>query len=120
MELARSRHEVQSEIEAKALRSLVYRKEVLKDPKKILSLELDIALPEHVQVKVLEENQNTLYLVLRFPDTENLEQFTESDSKESLEDKDLEQISGGMQHFSLSTSFGIGLQEVVDENLELQ
>lgn len=118
MELEKNRYEIQSEIEAKALRSLVYRKEVLKDPKKILSSELGAALPEHIQVKVLEETQNIFYLVLRFPDTENREQFTSQYAEESIEDKDLEQVSGGAQHFSLSTSFGRGLQEVIDENLE--
>ena len=114
MEPAKNRYEVQHELESKAAESLVYRKELMKDPKKMLAMALDTPMPEHINVHLVEEDQNTLYLVLRFPTEVEAENLVVSQTSEDEE----EQTTDPSQHFSLSACFGTEYQGVVEENID--
>jgi hypothetical protein len=102
----RTRNQIKADIEAKALQNMGYLNELKKNPKEVLSKEFGTPLPEHVEVKVLEETENVLYIVLRLPsDQRFVGEPTEEPSFEIAEEE-LEQISGGVDRFSISTSFG--------------
>ena len=117
MEPAKNRYEVQHELESKAAESLVYRKELMKDPKKMLALALDAPIPEHVNVRLVEEDQNTLYLVLRFPDEVETEGLVVLQTPEDEGVLSIEEAVDPSQHFSLSACFGTEYQGVVEENI---
>lgn len=78
-----SRKEFEEELIAKAQADESFRQALLASPKTTIENELGSALPEHVEIKVVEETADTLYLVL--PPDEG-----------ELSDADLEAVSGGI------------------------
>src|SRR5690606_19720966 len=80
-----TREEIEEIVVNNALKHPQYREALLKDPKKVIETQLNNRLPEGLQVKVIEETGDTIYLRLPHVITEGSE----------LSDSDLEQVAGG-------------------------
>ena len=81
-----------SEIERKLIHRSVedesFRRRLLDDPRATVEQELETRLPESVEVRVVEETQDTIYLVL--PAT-----LTAGREGAELSDQQLESVAGG-------------------------
>ncbi len=64
-----------------------FRQRLLDDPKATVEQELETQLPEDVEVSVVEESADTIYLVL--PSTSPIVEG------EELSDRELEEVAGG-------------------------
>jgi hypothetical protein len=83
--VADSRGALNDWIAARARESREFRRELLADPRRVLESHLRQRLPRFVDVEVLEETADTIYLVLP---------YQPSDGQE-LSDDDLELVAGG-------------------------
>ncbi|MCK6625836.1 MAG: NHLP leader peptide family RiPP precursor [Anaerolineae bacterium] len=77
-----SRRDAEAKLIAKAQADQAFRQALLNNPKATIETELGAIMPEGLQVKVVEETSNTLYLVL--PAVED-----------QLSETDLDGIAGG-------------------------
>ncbi|GAA6615653.1 NHLP leader peptide family RiPP precursor [Scytonema sp. NUACC26] len=64
MQENKTRQEFEADLVAKAWKDEAFKQELLTNPKATLSKEFGTSIPDNIQVRVLEENPNTLYLVL--------------------------------------------------------
>ena len=83
MQTIESRGELQNVITEKAANDDRYRQELTSNPKNLLEKHLGQSLPEWLNVKVVEENADTIYLVAPHVPSEE------------LADADLEMVAGG-------------------------
>ncbi len=60
----KSRQELEADLVAKAWEDEGFKQELLSNPKATLTKEFGIPIPGSIEVRVLEENPNTLYVVL--------------------------------------------------------
>jgi hypothetical protein len=81
-----SRAEVERRMINRSMEDEEFRQRLLDDPKGTIEQELGSRLPEGVEVRVLEESAQTIYLVL--PSASPLGQG-------ELSDQDLEAVAGG-------------------------
>lgn len=81
--MIQSRKEFEEKLIAKAQADESFRQALLASPKPTLEKELDRSWPENVEIKVVEETADTLYLVLPAKEFE-------------LTDAELEAVSGGI------------------------
>jgi Nitrile hydratase, alpha chain len=89
------RAEVERRVIEKSLRDESFRQRLLDDPKGTVEQELGSALPEGVEVRVVEESVDTIYLVL--PSASAV-----VGEGGELSDRGLEAVAGG---FGSSTGF---------------
>jgi hypothetical protein len=87
-----TRQEFERNIILKAWKDPEFKKRLLKDPKKVFQEELSaldkgIKLPDNLNIKVVEEDPKTLYLVLP--------QNPQEAAGRELSDKELESVAGG-------------------------
>jgi Nitrile hydratase, alpha chain len=82
-----SRTEVERRLMKRSLEDEEFRQSLLADPKGTMEHELGSRLPESVEVRVVEESAQTIYLVL--PSASRVGQGGE------LSDQELEDVSGG-------------------------
>ena len=82
------RAEVERRLVQRSLQDEEFRQRLLDDPKGTLEQELGRGLPEGVQVRVVEESADTIYLVL--PSASAV-----GEGGGSLSDEALEAVSGG-------------------------
>ena len=80
------RKKLEQQLIEKALKDESFRQQLLGDPKGVIETEFGFKIPEAVQVKVLEENENTFYIVLP-RGTKN--------SEMELTDAELTTVAGG-------------------------
>ena len=80
-----TRDEIEEIVINNATKHPEYLAALLKDPKKVVETQLNNKLPEGLEVKVLQETGDTIYLRLPHVITEGSE----------LSDSDLEQVAGG-------------------------
>ncbi len=80
-----TRDEIEEIVISNATKHPQYREALLKDPKKVIETQLNNRLPDGLNVKVLQETGDTIYLRLPHVITEGSE----------LSDSDLEQVAGG-------------------------
>ncbi len=80
-----TRNEIEEIVVSNATKHPEYREALLKDPKKVIETQLNNRLPEGLNVKVVQETGDTIYLRLPHVITEGAE----------LSDSDLEQVAGG-------------------------
>lgn len=74
---------------AKAWEDESFKQELISDPKAIFAKALGSPLPEDVKIQVLEETQNTYYLVIpKAPEV-----------SDELSDEALESVAGGCGHY---------------------
>ncbi len=69
-----------------ALRSPAYRLKLLRDPKAVLSEQLNSPLSPRLNVQVVEETEDTIYVVVPYVPPQN---------GDELSDADLERVCGG-------------------------
>jgi hypothetical protein len=81
-----SRKQVEGALVARAMTSKAFRDELLADPRGALERELGFKLPAGVNVKIVEEDENNLYVVL--PQA----------PPQGLAEADLEMVAGGGNH----------------------
>ena len=77
--------ELEERIILKALKDSTFREQLLKDPKGAIGQELGIVLPDHLSVKIVEEKENEVYLVIP----------VKADQQDELTPAELESVSGG-------------------------
>ena len=80
-----SRAEMERRLINRSLKDEDFRQQLLADPKGVLEQELGSALPEDIEVRVVQETADTIYLVL--PST--------SQVGGDLADQELEAVAGG-------------------------
>jgi len=80
-----TRGEINDLIAGFATKNPDYKRALLKDPKKVVSLQLGQELPESLQVKVVQDTADTIHIVLPYVPEEGAE----------LSDADLEMVAGG-------------------------
>jgi hypothetical protein len=78
-----TRGEINDIIAKYASKDEKYKKALLADPKRILGMQMGQKLPDFLNVKVVEETADTIYLVLPHQ------------AGEELSDADLEMVAGG-------------------------
>jgi Nitrile hydratase, alpha chain len=82
-----SRAEVERRLIERSLEDEDFRQRLLAEPRAVIEQELGSRLPESVEVRVVEESADTIYLVL--PSASRVGQGGE------LSDQELEDVSGG-------------------------
>ena len=82
-----SRAEIERALVQRSMEDEDFRQKLLDDPKGTLEQELETQLPEGVEVRVVEESAQSIYLVL--PSASPLGQG------EELSDQALEEVAGG-------------------------
>jgi hypothetical protein len=82
-----SRAEFERGLIQRSLEDETFRQRLLDEPKAAVEQELGRQLPESIEVRVVQESQDTIYLVL--PSRAAVAQGSE------LSDQDLEKVSGG-------------------------
>ncbi len=80
-----SRGEFQSVIDENCAKSGNYREALVSDPKAVIEKHLGHPLPQGLNIEVVEERPNTLYVVAPAP------------ANDELSDEDLEMVAGGKQ-----------------------
>jgi len=83
----KTRQEFEADLIVKAWKDPKFREQLLRNPKRVLEQYLGIKLPADLQIKILEETERQLYLVIppnpdQMPDLE-------------LSDAELEMVAGG-------------------------
>lgn len=82
----RSRQEIEAHIIAKAWKNEAYKQELLNNSKAVIEQEFGLQLADDINVQVVEEDADSLYLVLPMqPDS----------STEELSEDQLEAVAGG-------------------------
>jgi hypothetical protein len=89
-----SRDEIEEIVIGNAMKHPQYRDALLKNPKKVIETQLNNKLPDGLNVKVVQESGDTIFLRLPHKISEGSE----------LSDADLEQVAGGKGFGSDDTS----------------
>jgi hypothetical protein len=82
-----------------------YRAALLKDPRALMSQQLGTQIPASVNVKVIQEDPNTYYVVLPHAPK----------AGEELADSDLEKVAGGGTKIKGDAKCGGGMMNTVNE-----
>ena len=80
-----------------------YREELLKDPRALMSKQLGTQIPSNVKITVLQETQDTYYVVLPYMPKEGQE----------LDDSELEKVAGGFLDKTCTGGPGVALLSTV-------
>ena len=83
----KQRKQLEEKLIVKAMKDESFRKNLLENPKAAIEEETGIKLPESINLKVVEENPSTFYMVL--PPKINPE------TEDELSEAELEMVSGG-------------------------
>lgn len=93
-----TRTEIEEIVIDNAAKHPAYREALLKDPKKVIETQLNNRLPDGLNVKVVQETGDTIFLRLPHSITEGSE----------LSDSDLEQVAGGKGDDTYTCNEAIG------------
>ena len=85
--LNQKRQQLEQALIEKAMNDEAFRKELIANPKEIIEKEIGMKLPEAFNVKVLEEDAQSFYLVL--PNK------VEPGTEDELSEEELNMVSGG-------------------------
>jgi hypothetical protein len=91
-----SRAEMERTLVQRSLQDEDFRQRLLDDPKGSVEQELATRLPEDVEVRVVEESADTIYLVLPFTPAVG--------EGEGLSDQELEAVAGGAWEIPISAA----------------
>ena len=92
-----TRDEIEDIVVGNAIKHPQYRDALLKNPKKVIETQLNNKLPDGLNVKVVQETGDTIYLRLPHKISEGSE----------LSDTDLEQVAGGKGFGSEVSDFDV-------------
>ncbi|MEI6174217.1 MAG: NHLP leader peptide family RiPP precursor [Bacteroidota bacterium] len=81
------RKKIEEQIIEKAMKDDSFRKKLLENPKIVFELETGVKLPESLQIKVLQEDRNNVYLVLP--------PFRADVDEDELSEAELASVAGG-------------------------
>ena len=81
------RQQLEQKLVEKAMKDGSFRQQLLNDPKEVIESEFGRKIPESIQIKVLEENANTVYIILP--------QIVVPNPEMELTDAELYAIAGG-------------------------
>lgn len=84
-----TRNQIEKMILEKAMKEDAFRKNLLEDPKAAIEAELELKLPEGIRIEVLEETQDSFYLVLPAQVV-----YQKEDEQNETE---LNQVAGGLE-----------------------
>ncbi|MFB2982831.1 NHLP leader peptide family RiPP precursor [Microseira sp. BLCC-F43] len=84
-----TRQEIEERIIAKSWQDDAFKQEILNNPKAVLSREIGQPLPEDVEIRVVEETPNIVYLVLP------MKPITPEDDAE-ISEAELDAVAGGI------------------------
>ena len=79
-----TRGEMQDLLNKFSLENGTYRTALVRDPRKVVEKQFNIAIPANVKVKAVEEDANTMYVVV-----------PRTSAAGELDDADLEKVAGG-------------------------
>jgi hypothetical protein len=82
-----TRNELEAKIIARAWQDEAFKQELLSNPKAVFSQEIGHSIPDEVEIRVIEENPTTLYMVLP------MKPVAAADSE--LSEEQLEAVAGG-------------------------
>lgn len=85
----KANHEFQQQLLEKAMKDPDSRKRFIEDPKTVIEEETGLKIPDGINVLVMEEDENTIYLVLPFVPAQ-------TDDTE-LAETELDSIAGGIR-----------------------
>ena len=91
----KTRKDFEVELVAKAWNDEKFREQLISNPKRIVEQELGEELPEDINVEIIQEPLNTLYIVMP----------TKPEISEELGEEELENVAGGFAA-SLMTVYG--------------
>jgi hypothetical protein len=97
-----SRNELEAKIIAKAWQDERFKQELLSNPKAVFSEELGQSLPDEVEIRVIQENPTTLYLVLPMKPVVT--------NGEELSEEQLESVAGGFCVIPIAKSIWGGIK----------
>lgn len=80
----KSRGEIQDLLEKLAVEDPQFRSALIMDPKSVIQEQLQTALPESINIKVVEETADSIYVIVPYVPTEG-----------ELEDSVLDSVGGG-------------------------
>ena len=83
--MSMTRGEMQDLLAKFAATNPQYRAALLKNPKSVVAKQFNMAIPDNVQIKAVEESANTIYVVVPHAVAAGAE----------LDDADLEKVAGG-------------------------
>lgn len=96
-----TRKDFEMKLIAKACTDEAFRQQLLSNPKAVVEQEFGEALPEGMNVEIIQEPANTLYIVLPA--------MPESIGSDELNDEELETVAGGnLTKFNLVAAYGAG------------
>jgi hypothetical protein len=90
------RAETEQKIILKAWEDEAFKQELLNNPREVLAKELNLPLPQDLQVQVVEEKKGSICLVIPQKPAEELANV-EINEDEELSEKALEAVSGGAE-----------------------
>ena len=81
------RQQLEQQLIEKAMKDESFRKLLIEKPKEVIETEFGRKIPESIKINVLEENQETVYLILPYVPVLNFEV--------ELSEAELEAVAGG-------------------------
>ncbi len=88
----KSRQEFEADLVAKSWKDEAFKQDLLSNPKATISKEFGTPIPDNIEVRVLEENPTTLYIVLPVKPVD-------LEAEGELSDEALEAVAGGSGGF---------------------
>ena len=83
----RSRNEIESHLVAKTWKDDSFKQQLLANPKATIEQEFGVQLPEALNIRIMQENAETLYITLPTRPSVN---------EDKLSEKELETVAGGI------------------------
>ena len=82
------KRELEQKLIGKALKDEAFRKQLLENPKVAIEREMGMKVPESMNIKIMEEDPQTIYLVLPY--------VFARETQVELSEADLQEIAGGL------------------------
>ncbi len=86
------RHQLEQQLIEKAMKDESFRKQLIENPGAAIEAETGMKIPETVNIKVLEEDPQTVYLVLP--------QLPSQNGEIELSEADLQRVAGGEEYYT--------------------